>query len=45
MGAWHPPIAELAANYAFALPCFALSLGRAPGAHLSELLDTVEVAA
>jgi hypothetical protein len=45
MGPWHPPIAEVAATFAFSLPCFALSLGRAHGARLSELLDTLEVAA
>jgi hypothetical protein len=45
MGPSHPPIAESAASFASALPCFVFTLGRAPGARLSELLDPLEVAA
>jgi hypothetical protein len=45
IGPWHPPVAEVAATFALSRPCFALSLGRTPGACLSELLATLEVAA
>jgi hypothetical protein len=45
VGPAHPPIAEVAAAFAARLPCFSLALGRKPGARVSELLETAQVAA
>jgi hypothetical protein len=48
LGPAHPPITEVASAFATKLPCFTLALGapgRRPGADLSELLNTVAVAA
>jgi hypothetical protein len=44
-GPSHPPITEVASAFAAKLPCFSLALGRGAGAGLTELLDTVDVAA
>jgi hypothetical protein len=43
-GPAHPPVAEVARAFASRLPCFSLTLGRAPGPALADLLD-VEMAA
>ena len=45
VGPSHPPIAEAASAFAAELPCFSLALGTSCRTHLSELLDTVGVAA
>jgi hypothetical protein len=45
VGPAQPPVEEVAAAFAGALPCLTLALGTAPGAGLSELLETVEVSA
>ena len=45
IGPAHPPIVEVASGFAAKLPCFSLALGQRPGACLSDLLDTVRVAA
>jgi len=44
-GPAHPPITGVASALATRLPCFSLVLGRRPGMGLSQLLDTVDVAA
>lgn len=44
-GPSHPPITEVASALTARLPCFSLALGRRPGMRLSELLNTVDVAA
>jgi len=41
-GPAHPPVAEIAADFASRLPCFELVLGRQPRASLSELLQRLE---
>jgi hypothetical protein len=45
VGPAHPSVADVASTFAQSLPCFLLTLGRTPGAILTELLSTVEVAA
>jgi hypothetical protein len=45
VGPPHPPIMEIASEFASRLSCFSLVLGQAPGARLSELLDATKVAA
>ncbi len=45
VGPAHAPVTEVASIFAAKLPCFSLALGEGPDAGLSELLDTVEVAA
>lgn len=45
VGPAHPPVPDVACAFAVSLPCFTLELGRTPGARLSNLLDTMEVAA
>jgi hypothetical protein len=41
VGPAHPPIQEVALEFAAKLPCFRLVLGRSPGAGLAELMSTV----
>ncbi len=41
----HPPVGQVAAAFADRMPCFALALGRTPGAWLGELLETAAAAA
>jgi hypothetical protein len=43
-GPAHPPIGEVASAFAAAQPCFALTLGKSPGAQLSQLLAALQVA-
>jgi hypothetical protein len=43
-GPAHPPVTEIASAYAAAQPCFVLTLGKRPGAELSQLLSALEVA-
>jgi len=45
VGPAHPSVADVALTFAQSLPCFSLTLGHTPGASLTELLSTVEVAA
>lgn len=45
LGPAHPPVTDVASAFAARLPCFSLSLGRRPGAHLSELLGSLEAVA
>ena len=45
LGPAHPPVTEVASTFATRLPCFSLSLGRRSGAHLSELLGSLEAVA
>ena len=44
-GPAHPPVTDVASTFAARLPCFSLSLGRRSGAHLSELLGSLEAVA
>ena len=44
LGPAHPPITEVASAFAAVRPCFVLTLGTTPKAHLSELLTALEVA-
>jgi hypothetical protein len=44
IGPAHPPILDVASAFADAQPCFVLALGTSPGAHLSELLESLAVA-
>jgi hypothetical protein len=45
LGPPHPPVTEIASMFAARLPCYSLALGEKPGAALSDLLDTEEIAA
>jgi hypothetical protein len=44
LGPAHPPISEVASEFAATRPCFVLALGRTQQAHLSQLLTALEVA-
>jgi hypothetical protein len=41
----HPPVEAVARRFAHRLPCFSLVLARTPGADLSDLFTTAEIAA
>jgi hypothetical protein len=45
LGPAHPPVTDVASAFAARLPSFSLSLGKRPGAHLSELLGSLEAVA
>jgi hypothetical protein len=45
IGPPHPPVAQVAADFAQSLPCFSLALGRRPRVCLGALLETAQVAA
>ena len=43
-GPAHPAVSEVASAFADAQPCFVLTLGRSPGARLTQLLAALDVA-
>jgi hypothetical protein len=42
LGPAHPPVADIASSFAASLPCFALSLGKKPGARLFEVFESLQ---